>query len=599
MNETCLKIGVPKDSRSSRRSKSCGVMMADGNFSSDRRNYTQRKEMIGATRPKSERIRNRKPYRRFVEEDEERSAWKEIDGRRKRSGKRNDERNSGAFRSTISPSSLRFEVFRYDRKYRMEVKDPDGTWRKNVQLYAEKNCPSRVVLFFGSGEYEGLDNAYTLENGVLRDGDGDVVVYRNKRDIFKRKSKCSDRKNYDRSDNRSKRGKVMEKKSCKGGRQKSPWDIFRNRVRGQLAQLRFHEMFIQSYESDGWNRSGDRSRGKKLKPERELRNARRKCRQCKLNIQNCLKELCENGRESERKLDKSAYDGAYVLANKIFCAVCGSDECDQIGNDILLCDRANCNRAFHQLCCDPPVTDVGGANDHWFCRRCQCESDCLVLINDHFDTTFETWKDVFLLETAPIESPRPRHQRVARPKVLCRSNHVCKEYTAGEEVRVCDMCENDIEEDEHFFMCRKCEYDCCEYCAYGKPRRKRLSRGHKRPPRRLVTLQSSGNAEAGHAEWDKFDWGSDSDSEDYHASSSSEEDEEDSWENEMDEIHDLASPRGRGRRRKKKVDYVALAGVLFGGTNERAESCDDEEFQESSRLRPEDVDVKLSEMVNE
>ena len=37
--------------------------------------------------------------------------------------------------------------------------------------------PSRVCLFFGDDEYEGLDPPYTFIDGVVKDGDGDVVEF--------------------------------------------------------------------------------------------------------------------------------------------------------------------------------------------------------------------------------------------------------------------------------------------------------------------------------------------------------------------------------------------------------------------------------------
>lgn len=47
------------------------------------------------------------------------------------------------------------------------------------------------------------------------------------------------------------------------------------------------------------------------------------------------------------------------------CAVCQSGESEP-PNEILFCD--NCDRAFHQACCSPPVTEV--PEDDWLCKDC-------------------------------------------------------------------------------------------------------------------------------------------------------------------------------------------------------------------------------------
>ena len=49
-------------------------------------------------------------------------------------------------------------------------------WRK-ATLYQSLQDPSRVCLFFGDDEYEGLDPPYTFIDGVVKDGDGDVVEF--------------------------------------------------------------------------------------------------------------------------------------------------------------------------------------------------------------------------------------------------------------------------------------------------------------------------------------------------------------------------------------------------------------------------------------
>lgn len=50
------------------------------------------------------------------------------------------------------------------------------------------------------------------------------------------------------------------------------------------------------------------------------------------------------------------------------CAVCQNGDSEP-PNEILFCD--NCDRAFHQKCCDPPVLEV--PEDDWLCKDCDPE----------------------------------------------------------------------------------------------------------------------------------------------------------------------------------------------------------------------------------
>ena len=54
------------------------------------------------------------------------------------------------------------------------VSDFPAGWRP-ATLYKLHADPNSFCLFFGDEEYEGLDAHYSFVDGVLRDGDGDVV----------------------------------------------------------------------------------------------------------------------------------------------------------------------------------------------------------------------------------------------------------------------------------------------------------------------------------------------------------------------------------------------------------------------------------------
>ena len=78
----------------------------------------------------------------------------------------------------------------------------------------------------------------------------------------------------------------------------------------------------------------------------------------------------------------------------ILCSKCNLEE--EEDNDILLCDRAGCLRAYHQKCLDPPL-DVANIDpdQDWFCWQCECLDDCLDTISERLETEYWKWEDVF------------------------------------------------------------------------------------------------------------------------------------------------------------------------------------------------------------
>ena len=74
-------------------------------------------------------------------------------------------------------------------------------------------------------------------------------------------------------------------------------------------------------------------------------------------------------------------DDDMVDIEHILCSTCMQSDTE--GNDILLCDRAGCNRAYHQQCLDPAIVlDSEDPNDDWFCWRCECLDSCLDMVNE-------------------------------------------------------------------------------------------------------------------------------------------------------------------------------------------------------------------------
>ena len=87
--------------------------------------------------------------------------------------------------------------------------------------------------------------------------------------------------------------------------------------------------------------------------------------------------------------------GKEIDVENYLCSVCGLE--DGPRNDILFCDKAGCNRVYHQKCLDPPILSINSLDDEddWFCPICDCIEDCLEMVNEAFETSFIDWRQVF------------------------------------------------------------------------------------------------------------------------------------------------------------------------------------------------------------
>ncbi len=120
------------------------------------------------------------------------------------------------------------------------------------------------------------------------------------------------------------------------------------------------------------------------------------CRTAAIEIRCILKWLATNNflKGSRWNEIEGGGNGEDIDVEQVGCVVCGdSQSTDE--NDILLCDRAGCFCAFHMECCDPPVKidEIGGEDDPWFCRACDCLDQCLeILRNVVDDPEILTWE---------------------------------------------------------------------------------------------------------------------------------------------------------------------------------------------------------------
>ena len=59
----------------------------------------------------------------------------------------------------------------------VEPKDEYQAGWRHATLYQYRSDNSKVCLFFGDLDYEGLDPSYSFVDGIVRDGDGDEVSF--------------------------------------------------------------------------------------------------------------------------------------------------------------------------------------------------------------------------------------------------------------------------------------------------------------------------------------------------------------------------------------------------------------------------------------
>lgn len=156
-------------------------------------------------------------------------------------------------------------------------------------------------------------------------------------------------------------------------------DKISKEVNNLLREMHYQETFTQS------------SYGKIT----DMRSLDNKIISAKLAIINILKDIQAKNQDHIRWPElQSTNDSTSVDVENIFCSLCQGEATDD--NDILLCDRINCYRAYHQNCLDPPIkaANIDPKMD-WFCWQCECFDTSLDIIGEKTGVEALTIEEVF------------------------------------------------------------------------------------------------------------------------------------------------------------------------------------------------------------
>jgi hypothetical protein len=153
----------------------------------------------------------------------------------------------------------------------------------------------------------------------------------------------------------------------------------------QLSKIQYNSLLLDAYTVN------NPQKARLVQPQQELQKASERVTQSKKKIVFALQTLEASCSEHTRYPQLS---GSFDVMN-VFCSACGKAE--TADNDIIYCDRQNCNRAYHQKCLDVPLAteDIPAGEEDFFCDTCNCLLDCIDHINEVCETNYTTMSDLF------------------------------------------------------------------------------------------------------------------------------------------------------------------------------------------------------------
>ncbi|XP_047341411.1 pathogenesis-related homeodomain protein isoform X1 [Impatiens glandulifera] len=167
----------------------------------------------------------------------------------------------------------------------------------------------------------------------------------------------------------------------------------RSHLKYLIKRMSYEQNLIDAYSGEGWKGQSI----EKVKLAEEIQRAKSEIVRTKLKIRDLFKGL--DSSIAVGKLPESLFDSeGEIDSEDIFCAKCGSKDL-LLNNDIILCDGA-CERAFHQMCLDPPLLkeDIPPDDKGWLCPGCDCKVDCIDFLNNSQGTNLsvlDSWEKVF------------------------------------------------------------------------------------------------------------------------------------------------------------------------------------------------------------
>ncbi|XP_078439245.1 pathogenesis related homeodomain protein A [Wolffia australiana] len=171
------------------------------------------------------------------------------------------------------------------------------------------------------------------------------------------------------------------------------------RVRYLLVRMKLEQNLIDAYSAEGWKGKSK----EKIRPENELKRAGKQILLYKAGIRDAIRRIEQQSSEGCIE-DTVMYPDGSVHHEHIFCAKCKSREAFS-DNDIILCDGP-CNRAFHQMCLEPPLEKIPPGDQGWLCNFCECKMEILESLNAHVGTSLDInsrWEDIFMEAAAGKE----------------------------------------------------------------------------------------------------------------------------------------------------------------------------------------------------
>lgn len=179
-----------------------------------------------------------------------------------------------------------------------------------------------------------------------------------------------------------------------GSSAESKWGAYKKKISYLARSVARDQHFVDSYEFDESDFAAKRA---KHTPEDELRKANARIVSAKKAILEQFAALDAEHASHKRWLQlKKGFDAEDTFdVDDIMCSLCGGP--DEEDNDVLFCDRANCLRAYHQMCLDPPLVSLDDIsdNDDWFCRQCACMDECLDLVGEVLGHDCDDYTELF------------------------------------------------------------------------------------------------------------------------------------------------------------------------------------------------------------